>query len=29
MSLESVRAFFAAKAPDIHIIELTDRKAHV
>ena len=29
MSLESVRAFFAAKAPDIHIIELTESTATV
>lgn len=29
MSLESVRAFFAAKAPDIHIIELPESTATV
>ena len=29
MSLESVRAFFAAKAPDIHIIELAESTATV
>ena len=29
MSLESVRAFFAEKAPDIHIIELADSTATV
>ena len=29
MSLESVRAFFAEKAPDIHIIELPDSTATV
>ncbi len=29
MSLESVRAFFAVKAPDIHIIELTESTATV